>query len=90
MPPGSPGWHLPPPEVPMVFEGRSPRELARQFKDRRETGMTLEQLVHHVTKDALVLGCWDPGEGRTKPPLPHAEFAARVREWVEKGAALPE
>jgi cytochrome c5 len=91
MPPGNPVWHLPPPEMPMIFEGRSPRELALQLKDAGRTGgMTLEKLVQHVTSDALVRGCWDPGDGRTKPPLPHAEFAAKVREWVEKGAAVPE
>jgi len=91
MPPGNPNWHLPPPEMPMVFQGRSPAELARQLKDpKRNGGKTLEQLLHHVSEDKLVLGGWDPGDGRTKPPLTHAEFAAKMHEWIEKGAAIPE
>src|SRR5688500_4538301 len=33
MPPGHPNWHLPPADMRMVFEGKSPAELARQLKD---------------------------------------------------------
>jgi aerobic-type carbon monoxide dehydrogenase small subunit (CoxS/CutS family) len=29
-------------------------------------------------------------EGRTRPPLTHAEFGKTIREWVDKGAAIPE
>jgi hypothetical protein len=91
MPPGNPNWHLPPPEMPMVFQGKSAAELARQLKDPKQNGgKTLEQLLHHVSEDKLVLAGWDPGDGRTKPPLTHAEFAAKMREWIEKGAAIPE
>ena len=28
MPPGNPNWHLPPPEMPLVFQGKTPGELA--------------------------------------------------------------
>jgi hypothetical protein len=91
MPPGNPNWHLPSSEMPLVFQGKSPAELARQLKNPKQNGgKTLEQLLHHVSEDKLVLGGWDPGDGRTKPPLSHAEFVARMREWVEKGAAVPE
>ena len=45
-------WRLPAANMPMVFQGKSPTELARQ---------------------------------RT-----HAEFAAKMREWADKGAAIPE
>src|SRR5262249_25740423 len=91
MPPGNPNWHLPRPEEPLVFQGKSPRELADQLKDpRRNGGKTLEQLVEHVTHDKLVLWGWDPGDGRPKPPLSHDDFAKRFREWVDKGAASPE
>src|SRR5262245_25321707 len=88
MPPGNPNWHLPPPEMPLVFQGKTPGELARQLKDPKQNGgKTLEQLLKHVSEDKLVLGGWDPGDGRTKPPLSHAEFVRKMREWVEKGAA---
>jgi cytochrome c5 len=91
MPPGNPNWHLPPPEMRMVFQGKTPGELARQLKDPKQNGnRSLEQLLHHLTEDGLVLGGWDPGDGRTKPPLTHAEFARKMREWIEKGAAEPE
>jgi hypothetical protein len=90
MPPGNPNWHLPPAKMRMVFEGKTPAELARQLKDPKQNGgKTLEQLIEHVSEDKLVLWGWDPGDGRTKPPLGHAEFARKFREWVEKGAAIP-
>src|SRR5262245_38871164 len=91
MPPGNANWHLPTRAMPLIFQGMSPRELADQLKDpKRNGGRTLEQLVDHVEHDKLVLWGWDPGDGRTKPPLTHAEFAKRFREWVEKGATSPE
>ncbi|WP_254053417.1 hypothetical protein [Singulisphaera sp. GP187] len=91
MPPGNPNWHLPSPEMPLVFQGKTPGELARQLKDPKTNGnKTLEQLLHHVTEDKLVLGGWDPGDGRTRPPLSHAEFVKKMREWVEKGAVVPD
>ena len=91
MPPGNPTWQLPRKNMPLVFQGKSPRELADQLKDSKRNGdKTLEQLLEHVTHDKLVLWGWEPGDGRTKPPLSHAEFAKKFREWVEKGAASPE
>ena len=91
MPPGSPNWHLPAPDMPLVFQGLSPRQLADQLKDpHRNGGRTLAQIVHHVSEDRLVLVGWNPGEGRTVPPLSAAEFARRFREWVDEGAASPE
>jgi len=91
MPPGSRNWHLPPPETPMVFEGKSPRALALQFRDKQETGgKSVEEILVHVETDSLVKGGWDPGEGRSKPPMSHAEFVACVREWVANGAVPPD
>jgi hypothetical protein len=91
MPPGNPSWHLSPPGMRMVFQGKTPGELARQLKDPKQNGgKTLEQLIDHVAEDPLVLWGWDPGDGRTRPPLSHAEFVRRMREWVDKGAASPE
>jgi mono/diheme cytochrome c family protein len=91
MPPGSRNWHLPPPETPMVFQGKTPRELALHLRDEAATGgKTVEEIVKHIEEDSLVKGGWDPGDGRSKPPIPHGEFAALVREWAEKGAAVPE
>jgi hypothetical protein len=41
-------------------------------------------------RDPLVGWGWNPGEGRTLPPLSRAEFARDISQWVEKGAACPE
>lgn len=90
MPPGNPNWHMLPPENPMVFQGKTARELALQLTDPKlNGGKTLEQLQHHLEADPLVLGGWNPGDGRTKPPMSHEEFAALVREWISNGAAAP-
>jgi hypothetical protein len=91
MPPGNPVWHLPPPEMPMVFEGKSPAELAAQLKDPKQNGgKTLEQIFHHVAEDKLVLWGWNPGDGRTLPPLSHEEFTKQMRIWIDNGAEVPE
>ncbi len=91
LPPGAPNWHLPPPSMKMVFEGRSAAELCRQFKDPAQNGgKTVAQIVEHVTSDPLVLWGWNPGEGRTRPPLEHKAFAVAMKAWADKGAACPE
>ncbi len=90
MPPGNPNWHLPPADMKMVFEGKTPRQLALQLKDPKQNGhKTMQQLIEHVSHDSLVLWGWNPGEGRTLPPLSHAVFAARFKEWVATGAVAP-
>jgi len=91
MPPGAIIWRLPPPKMPMVFEGRSPHELCEQLKDpARNGGKTLQQIIEHVSADKLVGWGWNPGEGRSVPPLSREEFSRDVKSWVEKGAACPE
>ena len=91
MPPGNSNWHLPPPEMPMVFEGLSPRELADQLKDPKQNGgKSLDDLIHHVAMDGLVIGSWTPGDGRVPPPISHEEFVRRFTEWVAAGAPSPQ
>ena len=91
MPPGNPKWALPPSQTKMVFQGRSPRQLAAQLLDPKlNGGRTKEQLIEHVTSDTLVLWGWHPGDGRTLPPLKHAEFARQFKRWIDKGAYLPD
>jgi len=91
MPPGNPKWSLPSPEQKMVFVGRSPAELCNQLKDpKRNGGRTLAALVDHIANDDLVGWGWNPGDGRTLPPLTRPETAAQVKAWVEGGAACPE
>jgi hypothetical protein len=91
MPPGNPNWHLPPADMKMVFEGKTPRQLAAQLLNPKENGgKSIDQLIEHVTSDKLVLGGWNPGDGRTLPPLTHAEFAKQFKLWIDKGAYLPD
>lgn len=91
LPPATPRWHLPGPKTPLVFQGRSAGDLCRQLRNRRQNGgLTREQLIAHVTSDTLVLWGWDPGEGRSRPPISHEEFVRDVTEWVDKGCGCPE
>ena len=72
----------------MVFQGQTPAQLAMHFKDSKYTGFKdfKEDLLHHVEFDPLVLAGWTYG---TPPPLTHAEFVAKVKEWIAKGAVIP-
>jgi len=91
MPPGAPNWQLPSAEMPMIWEGKTPGQICRQMKDpKQNNSKTIAQLVEHVTADKLVLWGWNPGEGRTIPPLDHDEFAHRFAEWAKLGAACPQ
>jgi len=88
LPPGHPNWHLPPADRKMVFEGKSPRQLAMSFKDSKFTGFkTMEQFIEHVEHDSLVKHSFTYG---TPPPLSHEEFVEKVKEWIAKGAAIPD
>jgi len=88
-PPGNPDWHLPPADMKMVFEGRSPTELAKQLIDPKQNGhKDIKKLIEHADDD-LVLAGWNMGEGRTLPPLSHAEFKKAWITWLETGAYAP-
>ena len=90
-PPGAPHWGLPPAEMPMIFEGRTPRQLCEQLKKPEETGLDdLDGFLEHVTHDALVLWGWDPGGDRSTPPISHEAFVEQSRIWVESGGACPD
>ena len=47
-----------------------------------------QQLIEHAD-DGLVLAAWNPGEGRTLPPMSHAEFKKAWITWITKGAYAP-
>lgn len=89
MPPGDPNWHLPPANMKMVFEGRTPNQLAKQLVNPKTNGnKTLQKLIEHAD-DSLVKAGWNPGEGRTVPPLTHEEFKKAWITWIETGAHAP-
>ena len=88
-PPGNPEWHLPPADMQMVFQGKTAHELAKQIVDPKLNGhKNLNQLIEHAS-DTLVLWGWNPGEGRTKPPLTYDEFKKAWITWIETGAYAP-
>lgn len=89
-PPGVTNWHMPPDETPMVFVGLSPHDLCVQLKDSdKNGGKSLAELREHFAKDPFVLWGWNPGEGRTKPPITHAELVSHVDAWIAQGAPCP-
>ena len=91
MPPGDPGWLMPPEDMPMIFEGRTPHELCLQLKNPARNGnRTPKEVAEHVRTTTVVLWGWKPGDGRTPVPMPHEIFMMNMTEWVEKGAACPD
>jgi mono/diheme cytochrome c family protein len=91
MPPGNPKWSLPPIHMKMVIQGETAGEFCRQLKDPAKNGnRTLAQIIEHVSTDDLVGWGWNPGDGRTLPPLTRPEFVAAMKAWVDNGAACPQ
>jgi mono/diheme cytochrome c family protein len=91
MPPGNPKWSLPPANMKMVIQGETAGEFCRQLKDPAKNGhRTLAQIIEHVSTDDLVGWGWNPGDGRTLPPLDRPEFVAAMKAWVDNGAACPQ
>ena len=94
LPPGTTkDWHMPPASHKMPFQGITAGQLCRNFKDPKQNGgfKTAKEAMEHVHKrDPLVMWGWNPGNGRTTPPLSFDQFAAKVDEWLNNGAACPE
>jgi hypothetical protein len=89
MPPGVPDWHLPPANMKMVFQGKTAHELALQLLDPKQNGgKSHKDLIEHMKTD-LVKWAWNPGEGRTTPPLSYTEFVNQFKLWIDKGAVVP-
>jgi mono/diheme cytochrome c family protein len=90
LPPGAPDWRLPSPEMPMIWEGLSDRQLCELFKDPKQNGHhTIEQIVEHM-ESPLVQWGWNPGEGRNPVRMPRQEFLGDVKLWAAKGSACPD
>lgn len=88
-PPGNPKWQLPPADMKMVFQGRSPRQLALQIMDYNQNGhKNKQQLLEHA-RDTLVKAGWHMGTGRVPPPLAYTAFVSAWDTWINKGAFAP-
>ncbi len=92
--PGAPHWGLAPSS--MAWEGLSGPEIVRSILDpKKNGGRSLEEIVHHLTEDALVLWAWEPGldaagNRREAPPVSKEEWIQAVKEWADAGATIPE
>ncbi len=86
-PPGAPDWRLPGAKTPMAWQGLSTGELCHTLKDRSKNGdRSLSALLEHVKSDKIVNWGWNPGAGRTTPPLTHQQFVDKFSAWVGSGA----
>ncbi len=91
MPPGAPGWQLPPADMPMPFEKTTPHILCEHLKDPSKNGQrSPDEIIEHVETAPIVLWGWNPGEGRTPVAMSHDEFVQNMKDWVQNGAACPE
>ncbi|HWP45902.1 MAG TPA: hypothetical protein VNM22_01960 [Candidatus Limnocylindrales bacterium] len=89
--PGSPDWRMPPPETPMIFANKTPKEICNQIKDPAQNGnKTLEDLIRHVKEDPRIQWSWNPGGKRTPAPRTLQEFIDKITEWINQGAACPD
>ncbi len=83
--PGAPHWGLAP--LSMGWEGLNNTQLCQTLIDRSRNGdKDIAALVEHMRADPLVLWGWNPGIGRTLPPLTHPQFMQAVDTWAAAGA----
>lgn len=86
--PGAPHWGLAPHS--MGWLGLPEAEIAATLLDPAKNGdRSFEDLLKHMSEDALVLWAWDPGDGRTPIPIPHDQFVAALDSWLAAGAPIP-
>jgi hypothetical protein len=83
-------WHMPPPEMKMVFVGLSPRALCEQIKDpARNGGKDMPALRTHL-EDPLVTWAWAPGVGRAPIPTPRDALVSAWETWAAADAPCPD
>jgi hypothetical protein len=86
--PGAPHWRLAPRSAAWV--GVSARAVCEQLKDPARNGSrSLDQIVDHVSHDALVAWGWTPGADRPPAPGTQERFGALVAAWIRDGAECP-
>jgi hypothetical protein len=82
---------MPPANMKMIFQGKTPRELAAQLLDTSENGhKTTADLINFIETNQYVIAAWNMGEGRNPPPFSHEEFAKQFELWIDNGALLPD
>ena len=83
--PGVASWGLAP--LSMLWEGKTKEQICEQMKDPARNGgrRSGEKVIEHMKTDPLVLWAWNPGYGRTLPPLTHDQFVNALEAWVRAG-----
>jgi hypothetical protein len=83
--PGVATWRLAP--LSMKWEGLTKAQICEQMKDPARNGgrRTGEAVIEHMKADPLILWAWNPGAGRTTPPLSHEKFVVALEAWVHAG-----
>ena len=89
MPPGAPGWHLPSPDDPMIWEGLSTHQLCELITDPKRNGGRDAKAIEAHMHTPLVLWGWHPGDGREAIPIPQSTFLSQVHVWTAAGAPCP-
>jgi hypothetical protein len=46
-------------------------------------------VIEHMKTDPLVLWGWNPGAGRTTPPLSQEQLVLALEAWVSAGMPCP-
>ncbi len=91
LPPGAPGWRLPPTAMPMIWQGLTDGQICASLKNPAQNNhRNLQQIEEHLTQDKLVAWGWNPGDGRQPVPLGKEQFNSLVKQWVSGGGACPE
>jgi hypothetical protein len=87
--PGVTTWHLAP--LSMLWEGKTKAQICEQMKDPERNGgrRAGEEVIEHMKTDPLVLWAWNPGAGRTTPPLTHEQLVEALEAWVSAGMPCP-
>jgi hypothetical protein len=89
MPPGAPDWHLPSPDMPMVWEGPTDRQLCGLLKNPAQSGhRTVQQIVAHMTTSSGARGVASGGGPKSCSDATE-EFVANVKDWAAGGAVCP-
>ena len=90
VPPGATeGWHMPPPEMKLVFVGVAPRALCEQIRNPTTNGgKDMAALRAHLDTPLVSWG-WSPGFGRAPVPTPRETFLDAWETWARAGAPCP-
>jgi hypothetical protein len=91
VPPGAPeGWHMPPPDLKLVFVGVAPRTLCEHLKNPATNGgKDMAALRAHLDTSLVTWG-WKPGVGRAPVSTPYSTFITAWETWAAAGAPCPD